>query len=134
MMSKRFLVLAATTLVVGFSAPAWARGPHGDAGGLMGGARVFEELIFPCRAACADTARGCYDDASAAASSCIASACSAQVTAAQGACKGGRSSACRKAVNALRTCGESCLDTRATAAEACRATRNSCVAACDSAS
>jgi hypothetical protein len=133
MAKQRSLILGLTMLAVGFTAPAWARGAHGGGGGFGGGGHVFEELIFPCRAACSETARGCFETASSTASSCIASACSAQVTAAQDACKGGRSTTCRSAVSALRECGESCLDTRAGAAEACRSDRNTCVAACDAA-
>jgi len=130
---KQLLVLVTTMLVMGFTAPAWARGQHGGGGGPGHAGGVFEELIFPCRAECSDTARSCFEEASDAASSCIASACGTQVTAAQAACKGGRSTACRDAVSAVRSCGASCLDTRATAAEACRSERNGCVAACDAA-
>jgi hypothetical protein len=130
MKQLRSLVVAAAVLAAGAAAPAWAHGFHGR-GGPGGG--VLEQLVHPCQAACGETARGCFEDASSTAASCISSTCGAQVTAAQSACKAGRSSTCQNAMNALRSCGQSCLDADATSSATCRTNHNSCIAACDTA-
>src|SRR5262245_8413975 len=86
-------------------------GPGGHPGGRPGG--FLMQLVFPCQAACGDTARSCSESADSEAIACVSAACAAEITAAQTACDSDkRSDACKEAVNALRTCADSCLDTR----------------------
>ena len=99
--------------------------PH--ARGLLG------QLIYPCQAACDDTARDCYDAADTKAVNCISASdkCATQVGAAQTACQADRTSqACYDAVVALHTCSASCLETRNTDLTACRTALQSCRTAC----
>ena len=100
--------------------------PH--ARGLLG------QLIYPCQAACDETARDCYDAADSTAVNCITTACPTQVEAAQTACQADRTSqACYDAVTALNTCSTSCLDTRNSALGTCRTALQSCRTACTTA-
>jgi len=115
-----------------FGQAAWANSDRGGGGrgGLSGG--VLQQLVFPCQTECRDSARDCVDTAESEGVTCIQSACATQVKAAQTACAADRTAqACKDAVSALRTCGDSCLTTFQSATTACRDTEQSCRAACD---
>ena len=131
-------LIASTIFALIAAAPAFAHGGRGPGPGRPSGVRslhsrgVLGQLIFPCQAACADTAQSCVDSADSTATSCISSACPDEVSAAQTACQADRSSdACETAVEALRGCADDCLDTRATAVAACRDALTDCHAACE---
>jgi hypothetical protein len=132
-------LIASTIFALIASTPAFAHGGHGPGAGRPSGVRalhsrgVLGQLIFPCQAACTDTAQSCAESADSTATSCISSACPDEITAAQTACAADRSSdACESAVEALRDCAADCLDTRATAVGICRDALRDCNAACES--
>jgi hypothetical protein len=123
--------IVALTLAV----PAWARGPlRGRFSTPHAAPRapgLLTQLIFPCRAACVNTARDCDDSADSEALTCISDACTTEVETAQTACGTDRTSeACHDAVSALQTCSESCLTTRQSALSDCREALATCRAAC----
>jgi hypothetical protein len=140
-----FVLAAVLTLVVAI--PAWARGPSRAGFGVghmlrPGGPKpvappprgLLGQLIYPCPAACFNTAKTCYEGADTDALACISAACATAIQTAQAACATDRrSEACRDAVSDLATCSDSCLDTRETTVRACREALNDCRAACDSA-
>jgi hypothetical protein len=131
-------IVVVATFVVGVTAFAWAHGPGGRGfrGGPGGGrgpraGLLIEQLVFPCRADCFDADRTCGETAEAAAETCVAGSCATEITAAQTACRADRTSSdCQTAVTALKTCAQTCLDTRATALAACRTTASSCLTTC----
>lgn len=139
MRNRNWILATVGTLVIGLSGPGFAfgRGGPGLGGPERGGPGprgLLEQLISPCRAACSDTARTCSESADSAALTCISGACSAEVTAAQSACAADRrAQPCRDAVRALRDCGDSCINTRATALGTCHEALSDCLDACDSA-
>jgi len=126
-------MIALGLLSMGMSGSVWARGDSDGAagrGGFLGG--VLQELVFPCQAACRNAAEDCIEPLKADAVTCVQDACATQVQAAQTACAADRTAqACRDAVRAVRTCGESCLTTLQTGVAACRDTDQSCRDACD---
>ena len=123
-------IVALFVLTVGVSESAWAHGDGGGPRGFSGG--ILQELVFPCRAECRDTARDCVEPLESTAVTCIEGACATQVQAAQTACAADRTAqACKDAVSALRTCGDSCITTLQTGTSACRDTEQSCREACD---
>lgn len=136
---NRTMMIVLAILFVVTALPALAQGRHGFS--LGGGGRahaqhargILGQLIFPCPAACADTARTCLDDADGAALTCVTGACSAEITTAQTACAEDRTSEdCEDAVEALSDCADTCLDTRADAVDVCRDTARDCRDACES--
>ena len=111
------------------------RGPAVDDGGLRRAGRpngLLQRLVFPCAAACGDTAKSCQDTADTAAETCVTGACQTQIDAAQTACADdARSDGCRTAIGDLRDCAADCLDTRGAAIDDCRSALEDCVDACD---
>jgi hypothetical protein len=132
------LTLAAAQAHRGGGRPGFAPGsgigvPGAEAEGGHGRrpSSLLRRLIFPCPAACSDTARTCGQTADETALSCIAGACASEVSAAQAACGPETpTETCRTAVNALRTCAASCLESRATARSECRTAAENCLDAC----
>lgn len=90
---------------------------------------LLQRLIFPCEADCHEEARDCVDEADTAALDCVAAACATEVEAATAACET-KDETCRDAVSALRECGTTCLETRATEIETCRSDFGTCADAC----
>jgi len=130
---KLFVALVALFMLsLGFSQAAWARGERGGAErrGFPGG--VLQQLIFPCQTECRDSARDCVEGAESEGVTCIQGACATQIQSAQTTCATDRTSqACKDAVSALRTCGDSCLATLQSDVTACRDTEQSCREACE---
>jgi len=110
------------------------RGPGRPSLGRPGHSRgLLGQLIFPCHAACAETARACGDTANAEALTCVSDDCPAEIATAQADCaEDRRSEECRDAVEVLAECADSCLDTRSEAIDVCRDTVMDCRDACES--
>lgn len=138
-------ILRAVTLAgvaMTFSLPALAREHriHADRGlgrpsvGRPGHSRgLLARLIFPCQAACAETARTCGDAANSEALTCVSDDCPAEIAAAQADCaEDRRADECRDAVGALAECADSCLDTRSEAIDVCRDLVMDCRDTCES--
>lgn len=130
------MVELVAALALTLAVPAWAHGPsHGTFGEAHAAPRapgLLTQLIFPCQAACINSARDCDDTADAAALTCISGACATEVDTAQTACATDRTSqACQDAISALQTCSASCLTTRQSALTTCRTTLTTCRAACE---
>jgi hypothetical protein len=136
---KSTVGLATLFALIG-SAPVWAHGPERGEfgppgpigmrpGGYPGG--LLLQLVYPCQADCVSTARTCNDTADSDASSCVSAACPTEIQTTQSACAADhRAQACLDAVNALRTCAQSCLSTRQTALTNCRDALGVCRQAC----
>jgi len=142
--NTRKAMVGLVALVAGaLAAPVWAHGPEhggffrppGPPGihpGRPGG--LLLQLVYPCQADCVSAARKCSDTADSDALSCVSAACSTEIDTTQSACAADqRDQACLDAVNALRTCGQSCLSTRQTALIACRDGLGVCREACSTA-
>ena len=135
--TRLWIAATAGLFVLGVALTAEARGPHGGGGPGFGGrgpgaGSLIGRILFPCPAACDDTAHSCMMTADSAAVTCVEGACAAEITAAQTACADDRrSDECRAGVSTLRECGADCLDTRSTAASACRDALDTCLEACD---
>lgn len=126
--SRTVMGVALALLLLSTSGSVWAR-PFGGGGGFPGG--VLGQLIYPCQAACRDTARDCSTAAEDEAVACIQNACATETETAESACVDDRTSqACKTAVTALRTCGASCLITLKSEVASCRAAQTDCVTAC----
>jgi len=103
--------------------PLGPRGPRG--GGLL------QELVFPCRVGCFDSARTCDDAARAAAVACGEQTCDSQIQAARSACQADLTSeACGTARTALLSCLAPCLASGQTDFSSCRTTLDSCLTGC----
>lgn len=147
MNGKKTMILGIAMAMIGAASLATAHGPGGGPGGGrgpgMGGIRpsrgerpvgILRQLVFPCPAACNDTAKDCNETAENAALACVSAACETEIGAAQTACADDlRADACKTAFADLRECAADCLDTQATAVRACRDALATCVDACDSA-
>jgi hypothetical protein len=110
--------------------------PNGPPGSMrpVHAANVLMQLIYPCLADCSAAAGTCNDSADSTALTCISDACATEVQTAQADCAADRTSQeCQDAISALRTCGQSCLETRKTAITACRDELDACRTACDAA-
>ena len=130
---KRYGSAAIFVMMLAASGPAVAQGPRGGGPGGRGGRYpgVIRQLVFPCEAACRETAKDCGESAEATAFDCVSAACSNEITAAQDACASDRTTdPCRTAISALRDCGSGCTDTERTAQTACRSALGDCVDAC----
>jgi hypothetical protein len=138
----RKLIAPLAVVTLGVAAVAWGHGfgrggfggPEGPGGhgGPPGGPRgLFQRLVFPCQTGCFDTAKTCFEPTESAVDSCVTAACAAQITAAQSACQADRrSSDCRTALGALRTCAQPCVDSEASAVSTCRDALDTCLNAC----
>ena len=130
----RIAIAMLLSLGVATSALALEGRRHGGPGGggqFWGGGGVLQEVIHPCQAACFADARGCRDAARATAVKCVSSTCSAQITTARSAClPTSTMQACHSAVEGLKTCGGTCLDTLHSSVGACHDTLATCRAAC----
>ena len=137
--TRTWIAAVSGLLVLGLAVAAEAHGRGGFGGGFggpgfPGSGALLGRLLFPCPAACRDTAESCTATADSAALTCVEGACAAEITAAQTACKDDRrSQACRDAVNGLRECADTCLNTRRTAVGACRDALGDCLDACEAA-
>jgi hypothetical protein len=110
--------------------------PNGPPGSMrpVHAASVLMQLVYPCLADCSATAGTCNDSADSTALTCISDACGTEVETAQTTCAADRTSQeCQDATSALRTCGQSCLETRKTAITACRDELEACRTTCDAA-
>ena len=131
---------AAVVLAIGVAGSARGHGfGHGGGFGRMGelpdhgpgGGPLLLELIFPCRADCAEQGHVCADTARADAVGCAEQACATEITAAQTACQADNTSdACQRARSALATCAATCLESGRTALDACRTTIDDCLTTC----
>ena len=128
----------AATVILGVALTASGRGFRGGPGPEDGpgfrGPRpggLLQQLVFPCRAGCFDTARTCHEAAESAAVDCGQQTCDAPIQAARAACQTDvTSDACATARTALASCLSPCVSAAETAFSSCRDAVEGCLATC----